>query len=64
MIVIGVILLLVAYLLPDLIPVPPGVEHVLSVLGWVAIVVGIILLVLSLLGRPVGRGVRGSGRWY
>lgn len=61
MIVLGVILLLVAYLLPDLIPtVPPGVLHVCDVLGWICIVVGLILLVLSLLGRPVG----GRRFWY
>lgn len=54
MIVIGIILLLLAYLLPDVVAVPPGIEHVLSVLGWVAIVVGLILLVFGhLRGGPV-----------
>jgi hypothetical protein len=61
MIVLGVILVIVAYLLPDLIPtVPYGILHVLDVVGWILIVVGFILLVLSLLGRPVG----GRRFWY
>jgi hypothetical protein len=61
MIVAGIILLLLAYLLPDLTPdVPPGILHVCSVLGWVAILVGVILLLLSLIGRPVG----GRRYWY
>ena len=62
MIVIGIILLLVAYLLPDVLPVPPGVEHILTVLGWVGIVAGLILL---LLGYFRGGPVVGNRRfWY
>lgn len=60
MIVLGIILLLIAYLLPDLVPVPYGVIHVLDVLGWIAIVVGVILLLLSFTGRTVG----GRRYWY
>lgn len=60
MIVAGVILLLLAYLLPDLVPVPYGVVHVCDVLGWICLVVGLILLVLSLVGHPVG----GRRYWY
>jgi hypothetical protein len=61
MIVAGIILLLLAYLLPDVVPdVPPGILHVCSVLGWVAVVIGVILLLWGLVTkRPVG------GRyWY
>lgn len=61
MIVIGIILLLVAYLLPYLIAVPPGILHVLTVLGWIGIVVGIILL---LFGQFTGRAVGGRRYWW
>jgi hypothetical protein len=54
MIIVGIILLLVAYLLPDLVPVPYGVVHVLTVLGWIGVVAGVVLLLLSVAGRPVG----------
>jgi hypothetical protein len=59
-IVLGVILLLVAWLLPDVVVVPPGIVHVLTVLGWIGVVVGIILLLLSASGRSVG----GRRYWY
>lgn len=61
MIVAGVILLLLAFLLPDVIAVPPGVIHVLSVLGWIGVVVG---LVLFLFGSIAGRTVGGRRYWY
>lgn len=61
MIVIGIILLLVAYLLPDVVAVPPGIIHVLSVLGWIGIVVGLILL---LFGRFTGRPIGGRQYWW
>lgn len=60
MIVLGIILLLIAYLLPDVVAVPPGIIHVLTVLGWIGIVVGVILLLLSFTGRTVG----GRRYWY
>jgi len=47
MIVLGIIFLLVAWLLPDVVPVPPGIIHVLTVLGWIGVVVGLILLLLG-----------------
>jgi Family of unknown function (DUF6131) len=61
MIVAGIILLLIAYLLPDVLPdVPPGILHVCWTLGWIALVIGVILLLWGLIShRPVG------GRyWY
>lgn len=62
MIIAGIILLLIAYLLPDVVPdVPPGILHVCTVLGWIAIVIGIILLLLSLIGH---RHVGGRQYWY
>jgi hypothetical protein len=60
MIVLGIILLLVAWLLPDVVAVPPGIVHVLTVLGWIGVVVGLILLLLSASGRSVG----GRRYWY
>lgn len=62
MIVTGIVLLLLAYLLPDVVEVPPGIIHVLSVLGWVAIFIGLILLVF---GHLRGGPVVGNRRyWY
>lgn len=61
MLVAGIILLLIAYLLPYLIPVPPGIEHVIYVLGWIGVVVGLILL---LLGHFRGGPVVGRRRYY
>jgi hypothetical protein len=64
MIVFGIILLLIAYLLPDVLPdVPPGILHVCNVLGTLAVVIGIILLLWGLLGG--GRHHVGGRRfWY
>lgn len=56
MIILGIILLIVAYLAP--LPVPLG--EICDVVGWILLVIGLILLVLSLAGRPVG----GRRYWY
>jgi hypothetical protein len=62
MIVAGVILLLVAWLLPDVLPnVPPGILHVCNVLGWIAVVVG---LILFLFGHFANRSVGGRRYWW
>lgn len=62
MIAAGIILLLIAYLLPDVLPnVPPGILHICSVLGWVALIIGIILL---LLGLVLHRPIAGRRYWY
>jgi hypothetical protein len=47
-------MLLAAYLLPDVVAVPYGIIHVLTVLGWIGVIVGLILLLLGHFGRPVG----------
>lgn len=61
MIVAGIILLIIAYVLPDLVPtVPFSILHVCDVVGWILIVVGVILLILSLVGHPVG----GRRYWF
>jgi len=62
MIILGVILLVVGYwLLPVYVPtVPPTIVHLAVILGWIFLVVGLILLVLSLVGRTVG----GRRYWY
>jgi hypothetical protein len=54
MILVGVVLLVLSYLLPDWFAVPYGVEHALTVVGSLLIVAGLILLVLSLFGVTVG----------
>jgi hypothetical protein len=61
MLVIGIILLLVAYLLPDVVAVPPGIIHVLTVLGWIGVVVGLILL---LFGHFSGHAIGGRRYWW
>jgi hypothetical protein len=54
-IVIGIILLVVGYwLLPLLGAVPIVLITLCTGLGWLALVVGLILLALSIFGHPVG----------
>lgn len=54
MIVVGVVLLVLATLLPDWFAVPYGVEHALTLVGGLLIAVGLILLILSFFGVAVG----------
>jgi hypothetical protein len=56
MIVLGVILLVVGYwLIPDAVPdIPPQLDRLCVDLGWLFLVIGIVLLLLSLFGHPVG----------
>jgi len=51
MIVIGVILLIVAYQVPNQ---PPPLRTIENVLGWILVAVGLLLLVLGLLGLAPG----------
>lgn len=71
MIVAGVILLLVGYLLPVVLPVPLVLAAVAVWLGWILLIVGVILLLLDQVGRrPVGgrrhyrRPVGGRRRYW
>jgi Family of unknown function (DUF6131) len=71
MIVAGVILLLVGYLLPVVLPVPLVLAIVAVWLGWILLIVGVILLLLDNVGRrPVGgrryyrRRVGGRRRYW
>ncbi|MBV8788269.1 MAG: hypothetical protein JOZ00_16465 [Mycobacterium sp.] len=52
MIVLGIILLLVGYLLP----VPP----IIATIGWIVLLIGVVLLIMGQVGRPVG----GRRYWY
>jgi hypothetical protein len=51
MIVAGVILLLLGYLLPLVIPVPIVLATVAIWLGWILLIVGVILWLLGSVGR-------------
>lgn len=61
MIVAGVILLLIGYLLPLLIPVPLVLVTVAIWLGWILLIVGV---VLWLLGHVGGRPVAGRRHYW
>jgi hypothetical protein len=56
MIIVGVVLLVLAYVLP--MPYPLG--ELMDVGGWILLVLGVVFLILGLLGRPVG----GRRYWY
>jgi hypothetical protein len=62
MIILGFVLAVLGYwLLPDLVPeIPARLDNLVGVVGVVFIIVGIVVLVLSLAGRPVG----GRRYWY
>lgn len=63
MIVLGFILAILGgyWLLPDLLPEAPArIDNLVGVVGVIFIVIGLILLILSLAGRPVG----GRRFWY
>lgn len=69
MIILGAVLLIIAWILKDAaIPVPPPVLVVLDDVGWVLVVVGLILLLLSFFGigfqRTWGPTVRGHRYWF
>lgn len=68
MIILGIVLLLLAWLLPQLFPVPLPVETLLYDGGWILVVLGVILLILGFVGRPIGNGwgppVRGRRYWW
>lgn len=56
MLIVGIILLLLAYL----VPMPAELASVLLIFGWVGVVVGLILLVLGF----AGNGFAGRRYWY
>lgn len=56
MIVAGVILLLIGYLLPLVVPVPLVLMTIAIWLGWILLIIGVVLSVAgSVGGQPVGR---------
>jgi uncharacterized protein YjbJ (UPF0337 family) len=61
MIVAGIVLLLLGYLLPLLIPVPLVLVTVAIWLGWILLIVGV---VLWLLGHVAGRPVAGRRHYW
>ena len=62
MIILGFVLAILGYwLLPELLPEAPArIDNLVGVVGVIFIIIGLILLVLSLVGRPVG----GRRFWY
>jgi len=54
LLIIGVVLLILAYTIPQM---PPPVRTILNVLGWILVAVGLILLVLALLGLGPGPSI-------
>ena len=62
MIVVGFVMAILGYwLLPDFLPmVPAQIDSLVGGVGVIFIFIGIVLLVLSLAGRPVG----GRQYWY
>ncbi|HZU46179.1 MAG TPA: DUF6131 family protein [Mycobacterium sp.] len=55
MIVAGVVLLLLGYLLPLVLPVPLVLVTIAIWLGWILLIVGVVLWLLGSVGRrPVG----------
>jgi hypothetical protein len=62
MIILGFVLAILGdWALPALLPeCPPRIDNLVFVVGVVLIIVGFVLLVLSLVGRPVG----GRRFWY
>jgi hypothetical protein len=73
MIILGAILVFIAWALPQLVPLTeppwPGVDNIIYVGGWILIVAGSILFLLGWLGgiqvgRGIGAGPRGRRYWY
>jgi multisubunit Na+/H+ antiporter MnhG subunit len=62
MIILGIVLAILGYwLLPDLLPEAPArIDNLIGTLGIIFVIIGVILLILSLIGRPVG----GRRYWY
>lgn len=62
MIILGFVLAVLGYwLFPEYLPeIPARIDGLVGVVGVILIFVGLVLLVLSLIGRPVG----GRQYWY
>ncbi len=56
MIVLGIILLLVSYFAP----LPAQLDQIANVVGWILLIVGVVMVILGAVGRPVG----GRRYWY
>jgi hypothetical protein len=50
MIIVGIILLVVAYF----VNLPGPLDTIALILGWILLLIGLVFLVLGLIGRPVG----------
>jgi hypothetical protein len=67
-IILGIVLLLIVWLIAPTVPLPPPIWELVHAAGVILLVVGIILLVLSLIGHPIGSGIgperNGRRFWY
>lgn len=52
MIVLGIVLVIVGYLFP--------VPSIIATIGWIVLIIGVVLLQIAQIGRPVG----GRRYWY
>jgi hypothetical protein len=58
LLIVGIVCLVVDYFLRSTPDVPPIAHTVLRVVGWICVIVGFIVILLSFLGiaTPIGRG--------
>jgi Flp pilus assembly protein protease CpaA len=73
MMVLGLILVFIAWALPQVFPMDapplPGIDNILWTGGWILFFVGFVLFLLAWLGgvqlgRGIGAGPRGRRYWY
>jgi hypothetical protein len=66
MIILGIVLLLIAYFIAPVVPLPDPIWPLVHAVGVIALIVGVILLLLSFFGVPLGRGLvtRGNRRYW
>lgn len=61
MIILGIVLLLIAYFIGPIVPLPDPIWPLVHAVGVIALIVGVILLILNFAGVRLGRGVYTRG---
>lgn len=68
MIILGIVLLLIVWLVAPAVALPSPIWELVHAAGVILLVVGIIFLILSFVGHPIGRGIgtgpRGGRYWW